>query len=108
MQSTKLKMDVTPQSQTATKQAMFVVVSKPSIKLTKTGDKIAMIPLVRYNPKTKKSEFTLGNAFIPKDNHAREEFYLSLDKRDLVKIDFTVKDQFTNIRKLFLLPKKSK
>lgn len=108
MEKTKLKMAVPTESNSATKQAMFAIVDTPRIKDTKTGDKIALIPLVRYNPQSKKSEFTLGSAFIAKGKQSREDFYKSLEKGNLVKIDFKMNGQYMNIWKLFLLPKKAK
>lgn len=89
-----------------TKQGLFALVRPVTIKPLKSGDFQAIIPIVRYNPSTKKKEFTLASAFIPSKSAKRQAMYEGLHKGDLIKIDYQINGDFMNITRLFALPKK--
>lgn len=68
---------------------IFSIVKSADIKETadKSG-KIALFRLVHWNHKNNKSIFVQASAFIPKTNTKLEDYYKSLQPKQLVSIDF--------------------
>lgn len=79
----------------------------PSIKEIKDGAKSAYMRVAVWNAETKETDFMVISAYIAPDKVGTdyEAFYASLEKGDLVSIEFKQNGEYKNAYSVFLREK---
>lgn len=80
-----------------TEEVLARLVKPATIKTIKDDNKLAVFRLAVYNKIEKKSEFFTASAFIEKGKESLEKFYASLDKGQLVSVEYKKSNGYTNI-----------
>lgn len=85
-----------------TEEKLCRLVAKPIVKDTTDGQKSVALRLwVGYNKETKKDEYRWANAYIRNDQPKLLEFYSTLQKGQLLSVEYFMKDNFMNIYSAF-------
>lgn len=86
------------------------LVRKPTIKSLDNGANLVSFRLAIYNAETEKTDFVNASAYInpEKVGGELESFYASLDKGQLVSVDYKMNGDFMNVWKMFTRERRAK
>jgi len=83
-----------------TTQVLARLVKPATIKTIAGDNKLAVFRFASYDKEAEKTNFFTASAFIKKGKDALENFYASLQKGQLVSVEYKVNNGYTNIYNL--------
>lgn len=108
-QKSRLKKYEEERKEKGTLEAIGRLSRKPVIKANpNSNDKHAYFSLAIYNEETEKMEYPLFSAFIAEGKDALENFYETLPKGQLLKVEYKKNGQYNNVWGAHLRTKKAK
>ena len=84
-----------------TVQTLVRLVRKPSFKDIKDDAKLAVLRVAEYNKEKDTTDFYTVTAYIAKDKDKLLSFYQSLDKGQLVSIEYKESNGYKNVWNIF-------
>ena len=99
-QKARLEKYAKQRAKRGTEEALVRLVRPATFKDIKDDNRLAVFRFAKYDKDTKDTEFFTATAFIEKGKDKLEAFYASLEKGQLVSVEYKENNGYTNIYNL--------